>query len=106
MKRIALMSLLFSALLTAAGMLINLASYVFMDELLLAHNLSGGEWMGQQGFGLLREEIFAFGPEGASGGNQVSLSLDPMSLVATFAIMFVAAFAILLILRGRDAAHR
>ena len=58
MKKNIIRSLIAAVLLEAVGVIINLLSYCFSGEFLLAQKLYGGEWEGWRGFGMVLNKVW------------------------------------------------
>lgn len=105
MKKIILRSVIISAIITAAvnlaGFLTNLFTYKTMRKMFLCRQLSGGEWMGWQGFGLMMEKTFPMSSIDDPVTGSTWLSFDPLNLLPTligvFLLVFVVSFIISII---------
>lgn len=92
-----LFSLIASVGLTAIGLVINLISYHISGDFLFCRHLTGGEWMGQEGFGLLLNETFPLTVDGYTyGSSRTWIEFAPDSLIKCLFMFYVIAVAILL----------
>ncbi|MBR6321846.1 MAG: hypothetical protein IKR59_03155 [Lachnospiraceae bacterium] len=100
MKRIILTSAIISIAVNLTGLLTNLFTYANFRKMYLYRRLSGGEWMGWQGFGLLMEKTFPMTTinDPATSG-RTWLSLDPISLAVPLIVVFLAVFTVLFVIR-------
>lgn len=95
LRKIVLLSLISSVVVNAIGFLINLISYLATKELLLCFELSGGEYTGQIGFGLLQNHYWPFYTNNPDGKEQIYLEFEPISLIVTLILFFFIAFIII-----------
>lgn len=95
-----LLSLIASVGMTAIGFLINLISYLTTKNLLLCQKLTGGEWTGQEGFGLLLNHTWPFQWEGqVVSEERIWIEFSPQSLIPPLFLCFFIAFVIIFPLR-------
>ena len=92
-----LLSLASSVGLTAIGLVINLVSYHTSGDLLFCRHLTGGEWIGQEGFGLLLNHTYPLTVDGYTyGSSRIWIEFSPDSLIKCLVMFFVIALVILL----------
>ena len=95
-----LFSLISSVGFTAVGFLINLISYLTTENLFFYQKLTGGEWKGQEGFGLLLNHKWPFEWEGqVVTRERIWIEFSPQSLIRPLVLSFIIAFVIILLLR-------
>ena len=95
-----LFSLISSVGFTAAGFLINLISYLTTENLFFYQKLTGGEWTGQEGFGLLLNHTWPFEWEGqVVTRERIWIEFSPQSLIRPLVLSFIIAFVFILLLR-------
>ena len=91
-------SLVFSGIVSGAGFLVNLFSYIIFKNIPFGITLWGGEYSGKRGFGLLLNRLHPMTMMGeAAPRNNSWLSFDPISLLITFVFAFVLSLTFLLI---------
>lgn len=91
-----LLALISSVGLTAIGSLINLISYFTTKNLLLYRRLTGGEWTGQEGFGLLLNHTWPFQWDGqVVTKGRIWIEFSPKSLIYALILCFLIAFVII-----------
>ena len=89
-------ALIISAIVNTAGFLANLISYFATKNLLIYIPYSGGEWSGQAGFGLFLNHLYPMTSSAQQQGSEkIWIRFDPVSLLITLVIVFVAAYIIL-----------
>ena len=104
MKKIIVKSVVIAAIISAAvsliGFLTNLFTYKNFRRMFLCRQLTGGEWMGWQGFGLLMNKTFPLTTMDDPGaGGSTWLTFDPSSLIVTLAGIFLLGFIVSLVIR-------
>ena len=100
MKKIILRSVIIAAAVNLAGFLTNLVTYMTARKMYLCRRLSGGEWMGWQGFGLLMEKTFPMSSIDEPVTGSTWLSFDPISLLPTLIAVFLLVLIVSLVIRG------
>ena len=94
-----LLALISSVSLTAIGFLINLISYLTTKELILCRDLTGGEWSGQEGFGILLNHTWPFQWDGqVVTRERVWIEFSPQSLIFPLVIFFVISLIVFLLI--------
>ena len=78
------------------GLLVNLICALTIKSIPLAKTISGGEYIGHVGFGILFEEIFAFDVD--SGTTTTNISFSFVNFLLTFVVLFVIVFVISVII--------
>ena len=92
-----LFSLIASVGLTAIGLVINLISYRISGDFLFCRHLTGGEWIGQEGFGLLLNHTYPLTVDGYTyGSSRIWIEFAPESLIKCLVMFFAVALVILL----------
>ncbi|MBQ6591324.1 MAG: hypothetical protein IJJ24_10515 [Solobacterium sp.] len=97
MKRILKKSLIVSLAVCTAGFLINLVSWRLAGRLVFYRTLSGGEWMGYEGFGLLVNRTFPMSSADHPVSGSTWLTIDPSGLIIPLIAVFILAAAVLTI---------
>ena len=98
MRKVFIGSIITALAIEIAGAAANLISFYVSGELIFAHMITGGEWMGWSGFGMLLNRTYPMSsPEHPASGS-TWISFHPGSLVRTLVLSFAAAFVILLII--------
>ena len=97
MKRILKKSLIVSLAVCTAGFLINLVSWLLAGRLVFYRTLSGGEWMGYEGFGLLVNRTFPMSSADHPVSGSTWLTFDPSGLIVPLLAVFVLTAAVLTI---------
>lgn len=91
-----LFSLISSVGITAMGFLINLISYLTTKNLLFYKKYSGGEWTGQEGFGLFLNHTWPFVWDGeVVTRERIWIEFSPRSLIIPLVLSFIIAFVII-----------
>ena len=90
LKKHLIKSLSISGVLTLFFFIINLISAYLFHHLPLAITLSGGEYIGEQGFGVLLEKIYPMSIVGEESGVSEHISFDFYSLIVSFIVLFIA----------------
>jgi len=72
---------------------------IFGDFLLIYSSLSGGEYQGYIGFGILLEHIYPMTRFGEGAGTIKHISFDILNFLITFVIIFIIVFVIVLIIK-------
>ena len=91
MKKILIKSLIISSIITAVGTLTNFLCAKLGDFLLIKATLSGGEYQGYVGFGILLEHIYSLS-DGSSPGKITYLSFDILNFLLYFVVIFIIVF--------------
>ncbi len=99
MKKLLLKSLIISSIITAVGTIINLVSVLVWDKLLLFVGMSGGEYQGYVGFGILLEFIYPMSGPGEVAGKVRHLSFDIVNFLIYFVMMFIIVFGFMYVIR-------
>lgn len=94
MKKILLKSALISLGINVAGLIINLITFFACGSVFLAIPLSGGEWMGFVGFGIMMNKTFPMTTSSEVVKSTKWLTADPLSFIIPFIIFFVIALVI------------
>ncbi len=89
MKKNIIISGIASLLTNLVLFVINLICAYTIHRLPFGITLSGGEYIGEKGFGVLLEKIFLFGIDGNSGGTSEYVRFDFMSLIIPIVILFI-----------------
>lgn len=84
---------------TVCGMAVNYLHYLKHGFLLLAYRMYGGEITVEYGFGLRYTHIYTMEP---GGRDSISLHLDPLNLLITFAVIFAVTYVIGLLVRKKS----
>ena len=103
MKKIIAKSAIIAAIISAAvnltGFLTNLFTYMNFRRMFLCRRLTGGEWMGWQGFGLQMNKTFPITTMDDPGaGGSTWLTFDPSSLIAAVVGIFLLVFIVSLVI--------
>jgi hypothetical protein len=94
-----LLALISSVGLTATGSLINLISYFTTKNLLLYRSYTGGEWTGQEGFGIMLNHTWPFQWDGqVVTRERVWIEFSPQSLILPLIIFFVISLIVFLLI--------
>ena len=97
MKKTIIKSLIISSIITAVGTLTNFLCAKLGDFLLIKATLSGGEYQGYVGIGILLEHIYPM-KEGASAKTITHLSFDIINFILYFVIIFIIVFATIFVI--------
>ena len=97
MKKTIIKSLIISSIITAVGTLTNFLCAKLGDFLLIKATLSGGEYQGYVGFGILLEHIYPM-KEGSGSGKITYLSFDIINFILYFVIIFIIVFATIFVI--------
>ena len=98
MRKVFIGSIITALAIEIAGAAANLISFYVSGEFIFAHMITGGEWMGWSGFGMLLNRTYPMSsPEHPVSGS-TWISFHPGSLIRTLVLSFAAAFVILLII--------
>ena len=98
MKKVLIKSLIISSIITAVGTLTNFLCAKLGDFLLIKATLSGGEYQGYVGFGILLEHIYPMtNGEGASKITHLSFSF--VNFITYFVLIFLIVLLILYIIK-------
>lgn len=100
MKKILIKSLIISGIINVVGCLVNFLCAKIWDFLLIYVHLSGGEYQGYVGFGILLEHIYPM-TDGSSPGKVIHLSFDILNFLLYFAGIFIVVFAIIYFINKR-----
>ncbi len=92
-------ALIVSIAATVSGLAVNYFHYLKEGYLLLAHTMYGGEIIVQSGFGLSFTHIYTMEP---GGRDSLSLRLDPLNFLITFAVIFAVTYVIGLLARKKS----
>lgn len=101
MKNIILKSIIISLGINIMFLIINLVSYFSANRLFLAIKLSGGEWMGYSGFGIMMNKTYPMSTVDKAVMGKTWLSIDPFSFLIPFIVIFALTFVILKIKQKR-----
>lgn len=95
MKKNIIRSLLTAVILEAIGVIINLITYHFSGEFLLAQELYGGEWQGWRGFGMVLNKVWPLVIPDTKPFEVYSwISFDLTSLLVTLCVGFLLSFVV------------
>lgn len=97
MKKLLIKSLIFSSIIMAAGTLTNFLCAKLGDFLLIRTTLSGGEYQGYLGFGILLEHIYPM-TNGSGPGKIIYLSFDIVNFLVYFVFIFILVFAFIFVI--------
>lgn len=95
MKRITLKSVCISLGINIVCLIINLFTYFSVNRLFLAIELSGGEWRGYSGFGIMMNRTYPMSTTDKIVEGKTWLSIDPVSFLIPFILIFALTFVIL-----------
>lgn len=101
MKKNLIISTIVSLGINLILFLVNLICAYTIHTLPLSQKLSGGEYMGEIGFGVLLEKIFYLSLEPESGGTTEYIRFDLMSLLVPIIIVFIITLIILTTINKR-----
>ena len=99
MKKLLIKSTIAAFAIEIIGAAVNLISYSINGSFPLAKQLSGGEWMGWIGFGMLLNRTFPMSSQDHPVSGSTWISFDPGSLVMTLLGGFVISFLFFGIIR-------
>lgn len=99
MKKLLIKSIIAAFAIEIIGAAVNLISYAINGSFPLAKQLSGGEWMGWIGFGMLLNRTFPMSSQDHPVSGSTWISFDPGSLVMTLLGGFVISFLFFGIIR-------
>jgi len=97
MKKNIIKSLIFSSIIMAVGTLTNFLCAKLGDFLLIRTTLSGGEYQGYLGFGILLEHIYPM-TNGSGPGKITYLSFDIANFLIYFVCIFILVFAFIFVI--------
>ena len=98
LKKALLFSLIPTVVITGGGMLLNFIYFMNTEELLFYTTITGGEYIGQKGFGLLQNHVYPMYVGGVQQGrDRIWLEFSPDSLIQTLLVVFICSFIILAI---------
>ena len=90
--------LIISLAVNTIGFLINMISYFTSKTLLLSIPMSGGEWSGQAGFGLMLNHTYPMTSAANQEHGRIWIQFEPVTLFVTIVIVFVISYIILKII--------
>lgn len=97
-KRVLKKAAIISCLVSGAGFLINLVSYLLFKDFPLGITQWGGDYSGKSGFGLLLNRVYPMtAMNEPAPQNTVWLSFEPVSLVISLVAVFVISLICILI---------
>lgn len=100
MKKVIWSSLIISVLFTLSGMLTNLISYWKRKELVFYKTISGGEYMGFKGFGIMMHHLFPMSSsEGTAERGKIWLSFNLGDFIKVLLLSYIVAFVICLAIK-------
>ena len=99
MKKLLIKSIIAAFAIEIIGAAVNLISYAINGSFPLAKQLSGGEWMGWIGFGMLLNRTFPMSSQDHPVSGSTWISFYPGSLVMTLLGGFVISFLFFGIIR-------
>ena len=102
MKKIILKSVFVSFGINIMCLIINLFTYFSVNKLFLAIRLSGGECMEYSGFGIMMNRTYPMSTTDNIVKGKTWLSIDPVSFLIPFILIFVLTFVILKIKQKRQ----
>lgn len=88
MKKNLRLTLIISIIINTILSLINLVGAHFLENLPLSISMSGGEWTGQFGFGIILEKLYPMSLS-EEAGTKTIISFDFISFVISFIIIFI-----------------
>ena len=95
MKKNIIRSLITAVILETIGVIINLITYHFSGEFILAQELYGGEWQGWRGFGMVLNKVWPMVISDAKPFIVSSwISFDFASLLVTLCVGFLLSFVV------------
>ena len=100
MKKLLIKSLIISGIINVVGCLINFLCAKLWDFLLIYIHLSGGEYQGYVGFGIILEHIYPM-TDGSSPGKITHISFDILNFLLYFVAGFIIVFLILYFVNKR-----
>ena len=100
MKKIIIKSLIITTIINAIGCLINFLCAKLGDFLLIYVRLSGGEYQGYVGFGILLEHIYPM-TDGSGPSKITHLSFSILNFITYFVLIFIVVFIIIYFINKR-----
>ena len=88
-------SILISVLINFICLSINMITYWLFNKMFLCVKLSGGEWVGYDGFGVMLNRTFPISTPGTSLSGECWISFEPISLLVTLANFFIIPFILM-----------
>lgn len=100
MKKLLIKSLIIAGIIDALGCLVNFLCAKIWDILLIYVHLSGGEYQGYVGFGILLEHIYPMTEDGGPG-KITYLSFDILNFLLYFVGIFIVVFVVMYFINKR-----
>lgn len=98
MKKLIIKALIITGIINVIGCLTNFLCAKFGDFLLIRASLSGGEYQGYIGFGILLEHIYPMS-DGGSSGTITHLSFSILNFLTYFVLIFLVVLLILYLIK-------
>ena len=101
MRKIAIKSLIITSIINVVGCLTNLLCALLGDFLLIHVSLSGGEYQGYVGFGILLEHFIPLTTVDDPVSSSTKVSFSILNFVTYFIFIFIVVFAFVYYLNRR-----
>ena len=88
-------SIMISVFINFSCFLINMITYWLFGKIFLCIKLSGGEWVGYDGFGVMLNKTFPMSTSDISLSGEYWISFEPISLLATLMLFFIIPFILM-----------